>query len=478
MYQFQQPYVQNAENTEGQPSEVPPTEVPPSNIQQEAPVTPVQQPGSKKTALIIAAAIIIVIIVVVVAVLMFTGLLKTIQTGSSLFGLLSANKEITMGNFVKLVSVSGLNASSFAISYAGNVLLNVNNVQVTMPFGITEEKHNNNSRLDLEIYKVPLIGGNLSVIEIKNATKYYSCSKSSLSMLGNSSKNETYICTKSNESIYSIFNTSNSSISKLLNSTIIHITSINESTHDGTPCTNLAGYFTYTGSNNVSTLSSLSSQANLNYVSNVVFNSCISDTQRIPLTANIYVYNNTGNRNLGVSVNLNEVSFSKTVPANITVLPGPIINYSLSTGGSYGAPVYTNGCANDAFSNAITCSSAMLFENGTLNMVLSQHLNHPIYISQITCFTTNYYSHNSNNTYNSYNGTVNGKSIGNFTSPTYPEVNNSFHLSMPCYSNEGRFSFLKGEALNASVDIAFMNTSSNSIALNNFVWITASTAAK
>jgi hypothetical protein len=255
----------------------------------------------------------------------------------------------------------------------------------------------------------------------------------------------------------------------------------------------VGGYFIYNNTSNVSTLSSLSSQANLKYSANVVFNSCISDTQGIPLKALVAVYNGTTKRQLSVAINLSEVSFSKNVPANITTLPGPISNYSFTTGTSYSGPVYKNGCANDMFNNAIECNSATLFENGSLDLMLSQKLNHPIYITQLTCFSS--YTNNLDTstipnpprTINSNNGTANGIPIGyvfDRTNESYisnnAKVNGAFNVLIPCYNNRGTFPFSKGEHLNATILVQFRNSTSNTLNQSSYddVWLTAITNAR
>ena len=250
----------------------------------------------------------------------------TVHANSTVYKALSSGKSLDLGTFVEVASAGGLNSSVFTVSYLGRATVSVEGIYLTVPFGITEEKNGNRSRLDFEVYEIPLIGGNMSVIAIRNDTRYYSCARGPAALQGNATGSGNYTCDSVHvtNSTYALFNTTNSSTSRLLNSTAVHLTSLNGSSYNGTPCTDVEGYFAYGNLGEAKTASGLASSAGLGSSGNVVFGSCIADALGIPLTLDLRVYNDTENGRQVVSVSLNETGFSRDAPANMTALPSPV----------------------------------------------------------------------------------------------------------------------------------------------------------
>jgi hypothetical protein len=266
--------------------------------------------------------IIIVVVIVALGAYAWLSLSRYIHTGSvQTYKVLSANQTTTLSQLMGNMT-EGFNTSQFQVSYSGNASVNIGYLQLQLPLNISVDRYNGDSRAQMAVGDIPLIG-NASVVEIKNGNSYYSCSS------GLNSSHRSYQCESqpASNSIFTAFNISNLGTISQGGSTPVHYGIVNQSSHNGMPCTNIDGRFNYTNSTELNSLN-VSSKIGQQPISaaNITFLSCISTQYRIPLTMYAYFTAKSGNTITVAALKLAETSYSRTSSSGITALPGPLVN--------------------------------------------------------------------------------------------------------------------------------------------------------
>ncbi len=269
-----------------------------------------------------------------------------------LYSIISSNKSMSVKAFTQTLDSKFTNTNQLNVSYSGSLTANIKSNSSTqtsrLPLRIDLMKYNSNSRADVNISDIPLLG-NLTLVYILNSGEMYTCAKiSGFSGFGSNSSNVTpgYQCQPpvASSSLITLV-AANSS----LNSSI-HFTSIKQSSYNGNGCVLTSGYMlinTNQSSNSSATgpLSIITgSLLPSNSRTNATFNMCLSNTYYVPLTITITEVRNasyllTGSGTETVTMQLNETSLVTSVSPSITALPGPITNSSTSAGANTSASV-------------------------------------------------------------------------------------------------------------------------------------------
>jgi hypothetical protein len=266
--------------------------------------------------------IITIIIIVAVGAYVWLAFSRYVHLGSSqTHKVLSANQTGTVSQVIGNMT-EGFNTSQFDVGYSGTATVSIDGIQLTLPVNVGVARYYNDSRAQMAIEDIPLIG-NVSAIQIRNGSAYYSC------ISGANSSKKGYQCSAQGESntVFNVFSlAANDSVAGGLGSTTMHFGAVNQSSYNGMPCTNREGYFNYTNSTGLSNLNISSEIGQGIGIGNVSFLSCVSNQDRIPLTIYVYVTAKTGNTVTSAALQLGETDFSRSSSSAITALPGPTMN--------------------------------------------------------------------------------------------------------------------------------------------------------
>jgi hypothetical protein len=343
---------------------------------QPPPYTPSPQPAQPNTPNNVSSKGVTYAIVAVVIVIVAGGIAFSLMDGSKssntihnttstnknssnpstppnpLYSIISSNKSMSVKAFTQTLDSKFTNTNQLNVSYSGSLTANIKSNSSTqtsrLPLRIDLMKYNSNSRADVNISDIPLLG-NLTLVYILNSGEMYTCAKiSGFSSFGSNSSNVTpgYQCQPpvASSSLITLV-AANSS----LNSSI-HFTSIKQSSYNGNGCVLTSGYMLINTnqSSNPSATGPLSiitgSLLPSNSRTNATFNMCLSNTYYVPLTITITEVRNasyllTGSGTETVTMQLNETSLVTSVSPSITALPGPITNSSTSAGANTSASV-------------------------------------------------------------------------------------------------------------------------------------------
>ncbi len=199
----------------------------------------------------------------------------------------------------------------FTLSYVGSATMNITTPQgdpvVTLPFNISYEKHQSDTRTTVSFSDFPVIGNFSSiVISEDNGSTVYVCYR------GLSSG---YTCAVGSGTAQQIErNLSNQFGLSNFGSASVH--SVSPSYYDGLPCFLISGNgnlngesILYTGSQNAA----------------LSFTGCFSSNYYVPLNITALITPAGGSP---VTIVAHVVGISPTSSSNITTLPGPLINSS------------------------------------------------------------------------------------------------------------------------------------------------------
>lgn len=275
----------------------------------------------------ILAIIAIIIVVVIIAAVAFAWMTisKYIHTSSSgAVKVFAANKTGKLSQLMSNIT-SGFNTSQFGVSYAGNATINLNGLQITVPLNVSFARYYNDSRASIRVSSVPLIG-NISVIAIKDGNIYYGCSSG-----GNSSRSSGYQCKVEPESnsIFTAFNLSAVGPQQQFGNSTVRFGTVNQSSYQGMPCTNIDGYLNLSSANTAQLSSQgISSEIPSGQLSsgNLSFLTCVSNSYKIPLRLTAYMIAKQSNSTTSGGLQLRETGFERNSSSAIAQLPGPLVN--------------------------------------------------------------------------------------------------------------------------------------------------------
>ena len=248
----------------------------------------------------------------------------------------SANQTVTLSQLMSNIT-AGFNTTQFSAAYAGNATIDLDGLQLTIPVSLGVARYYNDSSISAKLSKIPLIG-NFSIVQIRNGSNYYSCTQSL-----NSSK-PGYECSAVTEanSIFPLL--SFDTAEGILNSTAngigaapVHYGIVNQSNHNGLPCTNLNGYFSYSNTTELNSLN-LSSKIGQSQVSsaNMSFLTCVSGQYKVPLTMAMVLVAKNGNATTTMTLHIDETAYATSSSSAIAVLPGPLVNSTTTSFGRNG----------------------------------------------------------------------------------------------------------------------------------------------
>lgn len=271
-------------------------------------------------------AIVVVVVLVGLGAYAYVTIGKYIHTGNQQgLKVESANQTGTLAQLMANIT-AGFNTTQFAATYAGNATLGLDGLQLTIPVSLGVARYYNDSTISAKLNNIPLIG-NFSLVQIKNGSNYYSCTQSL-----NKSK-PGYQCSVVSEanSIFPLL--SFDTAVGLLNSTAngigaapIHYGIVNQSSHNGLPCTNLNGYFNYSNTTELNNLNLSSKIGQQVSSANMSFLTCVSGQYKVPLTMAMALVAKNGNATTTMTLQIDETSYATSSSSAIAVLPGPIVN--------------------------------------------------------------------------------------------------------------------------------------------------------
>ena len=272
-------------------------------------------------ALAILALAVIIIIVALGAYAWLT-LSKYLHAGSpQVYRALLANHTGTLSQVLGNMT-GGFNTSQFAVSYSGNATVDIGGLQITLPVSVSLARYYNDSRAELDIRDIPLIG-NVSSVQVKDGSSYYSCWE------GVNSSRSTYSCRAQDpsNSVFTVLDMATGGQSQGgFGPAQIHYGVVNQSSHNGMPCTNINGYFSYDNSTELDSLNISAKVGQKVSAANVTFLSCVSNQDRIPLTMGAYLTAMNGTTSFYASLQAGETSYSTSSSGAIAELPGPLAN--------------------------------------------------------------------------------------------------------------------------------------------------------
>ena len=274
--------------------------------------------GKKKSRIGPLALIAIIAVVVIIALGAYAVLTlsRYFHSGSMQgFKVLGANQTGTLSHVIRNIT-GGFNSNQFEVSYSGNVAVSVDGLQLSLPLKLNVSRYYNDSRAAMRLSGVPLIG-NFSIVQIRNGNNYYSCSK----VTRNSSAGFKCMRESESNSIFTLFNLSSGPVSGVP----VHFGIVNQSSHNGIPCTNINGYFNYSNSSELNSLNLSSRIGQRVSAANLSFLSCVS-ADKIPLTLYVYAVATNRSSTLSAALQLGENSFSNSSSQSIAELPGPVVN--------------------------------------------------------------------------------------------------------------------------------------------------------
>ena len=291
--------------------------------------TAVQQAGKSPHTLIMIAIAVVVIVIIAGAFLALNGMHGATapspgqQTQSSNHSL-GSNSTRSSGGLMSELS-SGSNSSTkgvltvatqkvassiqFNVSYAGTLETQTGGISLRMPMDVGYEKYGNNSRINLNLSSIPLLG-NLSFADIQDANgTAYLCSQlfasSNTSRIGcqaSSSKNNTGL----NLSAYTGPLSGNQSVDSS------NVMILGQKSHNGMGCV---------------LVQVEGSPKTGNSTGKYALTMCLSEQYNVPLNVSLVSEDNSSSGNYMINAILNETSIGKPVTiAEVTSLPGPVVN--------------------------------------------------------------------------------------------------------------------------------------------------------
>lgn len=264
-------------------------------------------------------AVIVVLVVIAIGAYAWLTVGKYISLGSQQgFRVLAANQIGTVSQVMGNMT-GGFATPQFMVSYYGNATVSIQGLKLSLPLSVNVSRYYNESRAGIKLSGIPLVG-NFSIVQIKNGSRYYTCS-------GANSSKVSFKCApvEAGNSIFSLLNFSSGAVSGSLGNMPVHFGTVNQSSRNGVPCTNIDGYFNYTNSSRLQSLN-LSSEVGKHVSSaNLTFLSCVSG-DRIPLSFYVVAVARSGNATTSAALKLAETSYVKTSSSAIAALPGPLVN--------------------------------------------------------------------------------------------------------------------------------------------------------
>lgn len=274
--------------------------------------------GISPFALIMIA---VVVIIIALGVYLWMSVSKFVGPANQPgFRVLGANQVGSLAQVMQNVT-GGFSANKFEVSYSGNATVSIYGLKITLPLNISVARYYNDSRASVMARGVPLLG-NVSFVQIKNGSRYYSCSG------GLNSSRPGYRCEAEPESntVFQAFNLSTGSpMYGALGNVTVHYGTVNQSSYQGTQCTNMDGYLSYDNSTELNSLNISSKIGQHVNSANMTFLSCVS-ADRIPLTMYAYVIASNRSTSMSAALQLGVTSFRKSSSPAIAVLPGPLVN--------------------------------------------------------------------------------------------------------------------------------------------------------
>ncbi len=264
----------------------------------------------------------VIIVIVALGAYAWLTLSKYVHTGGlQVYRPVSVNRTGTLSQVMQNMT-EGFGGEQFQVSYSGNATVSVGSIELTLPLNVSIARYYNDSRAEIKVQNIPLIG-NVSSVQIKDGNNYYSCWR------GVNSSQKGYQCSAQPESnsVFSVLNFSPSGIAPGgLGLAQVSFGTVNQSSHGGTPCTNMDGYFSYGNSTELNSLNLSQRIGQQVTEANVTFLSCVSNQDRIPLTLHAYLVASGKNMSASAALQLMETHYSRNSSAAIAALPGPLSN--------------------------------------------------------------------------------------------------------------------------------------------------------
>ncbi|MDE1865105.1 MAG: hypothetical protein KGH94_00485 [Candidatus Micrarchaeota archaeon] len=232
---------------------------------------------------------------------------------------LFTNRTVTLAGMLGNMT-EGFDTNQFQVSYTGNATADLYGLRISVPVNLSVARYYNDSRVYGVVSGIPLIG-NLTILDIKNGSRYYSCD------LNVNNSVRSYECHQedASNSLFSSYNFSNGR-GHGFGEVMVHLSHLNVSSYRGMPCTNVFGRLNYSNSTELSKINTTAETGQQVSSVNMTFLSCVSNSDRIPLTLNMVVAAGNSTKTITVGLQLSETSFSRSSSPSIAELPGPVVN--------------------------------------------------------------------------------------------------------------------------------------------------------
>ncbi len=260
-----------------------------------------QQKGKKNHML--RNAFLIVIVLIIAAIVYFYYTYLNGGATLTLVSALASNPSALQTTVMQKIN----SYPQFSLSYAGMATMNITTPQgdpvVALPFLLSYQKYNNNTRTTIDLTNFPIIGSlNAVVISLNNGTTVYACYGAS----------NVYTCSKAS-------GTSQQVVQNITNQFGLNnfgtgtIASAVPSGYNNMPC------FAISGSGALQGQSIFTNGQN----ATATFTGCFSASYYVPLWLNATIVPHSGPP---VMINMHVVNISQSSSQSITQLPGPLVN--------------------------------------------------------------------------------------------------------------------------------------------------------
>ncbi|MDE1869632.1 MAG: hypothetical protein KGH71_01435 [Candidatus Micrarchaeota archaeon] len=241
--------------------------------------------------------------------------------GTQLYRSLSSPNPISLST----LSPAGNSSSNYNATYSGTVSFTGSisgiSVPLSFPVSVVSQKYANDSRIEMALSGVPLVGNlNLSLVKLNGTI--YTCTPNNIL-----SKNVTYECSQSPSSssnALSLFTLTGSSMN-------VTITQLYPSSYNSVPCIYMNSTFSIPkeGADGIISSIALVGGSNKGPVSSIngTLSSCISPSDDLPLTLGMVLLVQQTNSSTSFKVSMVQVSNNQNVAdSSIRALPGTLIN--------------------------------------------------------------------------------------------------------------------------------------------------------
>ena len=322
------------------PAQQPPAHQMPQQVPNQTQPPPAQQNPQGASILLIIGAVIILLVII-------GGAYAILSTGSSPLDKALASSKNSAVPITTYIATSLNGSQQFNVSYSGSLIVSgqllgsAGASTLNIPLTLSYSKFGQNSRVNLMLIGIPLLGTINQTIFLLGKSSY-SCTASALSF--GSSKSSGTTCT--NITAASQQSSIISALKAGFANVTVNITSQSSASYNGNSCRLAVGKF------------SIPSQSGSSAAANGNFSACFSEQYAVPLNITLNAAGTTSGQNSSISMSLHEVSIGEPVSsAYVSTLPANVTAQGLSNLPTTTLPTGSSGnYSASSLAGNITCT--------------------------------------------------------------------------------------------------------------------------